>query len=77
METYFESFNPKRYSTDKKYITGKYTKVAKLKPDYTELCANCGYPAGMHYGITKEDCPNVKINKKHYPDDDIVIPFKL
>lgn len=54
----FKSFEPKKYSRSKHVHWS----------DLRELCANCGFPFGMHYHTDNGDrCPTEDEIKAKYP----------
>lgn len=74
--TSFKSFNPKKYSNHSRYKEGgNYYDSAQLSI-IKELCANCGYSSGMHWGNSKDACPTRELNKLHYPKERSIKPVK-
>lgn len=59
----FKSFKPKKYSRSKKYkqwILSAFRHVTDSHNQrrYLELCIECGYPYGRHFG--SGNCPTEK-----------------
>lgn len=75
--TSFKSFNPKKYSKHSRYKAGGGYYHSSQLSNLKELCANCGYSNGMHWGNGIDACPNPELNKQHYPKERVVKPVKI
>lgn len=74
--TSFKSFNPKKFSNHSRYKEGGGYYHSVQLDNLKELCSNCGYSSGMHWGNGIDACPTIELNKQHYPKERIVIPVK-
>ena len=74
--TSFKSFNPKKYSKHSRYKSGGGYYHSRQLNIIMELCANCGYSNGMHWGNDRDACPTAELNKQHYPKERVVKPVK-
>lgn len=69
MDKQFKPFTPRKYTRNKLYIG-----TVGINSQFKELCSNCGFPWGQHFGIGAK-CPT-KEQIKQAPHSRTLKPVK-